>query len=441
MPETFSSPIEAAAGEPLDILEKSMSSGAPRSIILVAFHFSPEALPGAVRPSRFFRYLPEFGYEPEVITGAVQTEMHPRIHSIPAPTYLPNKYTPAGAVEILLHKIAWPTELALLWAGPASARARRLLRDKPVSAVISTGPPVNTHLTAMGLKLRYGLPWVADFRDPMLDNPFRQNLGRIPAITDQILEKQIFHHADAILGVSDVIDQCWRIRYPQYAHKLHVLYNGYDPAENLAGHPIPQRSYRVLAYVGNLYGLRRPEIILNALTRLASTNCLTRDNFRIHFIGGIGQDVSAVNGPVMSQLQESGIMECTGLVPRAQALQMMAESDYLLMLDIQDGAQGYAVPSKIFEYIRMGRPILTVTQHDSPVHRIVSRSGVPHVFVYPEHSEDTVCQKIKELLELPPDPVKPSEWFLETFDGRQQAGTLASVIASVEKSSVAIAGK
>src|SRR5579862_6308176 len=62
-------------------------------IILVAFHFTPEPLPGALRPSRFFRYLPDFGYEPEVITAAVQTESHPRIHSIPAPTYIPDKYT------------------------------------------------------------------------------------------------------------------------------------------------------------------------------------------------------------------------------------------------------------------------------------------------------------------------------------------------------------
>src|ERR1041385_2973283 len=229
--------------------------------------------------------------------------MHPRIHSIPAPTYLPNKYTPAGAVEILLHKIAWPTELALLWAGPASARARRLLRDKPVSAVISTGPPVNTHLTAMGLKLRYGLPWVADFRDPMLDNPFRQNLGRIPAIADQILEKQIFHHADAILGVSDVIDHWWRVRYPQYAHKLHVLYNGYDPAEDLTGQPIAPRPYRVLAHHGNFYGMRRPDIIVNALARLLDANCMNRDRVRVQLLGEFGDDLIMDKASKISYLQ------------------------------------------------------------------------------------------------------------------------------------------
>ena len=114
-----------------------------------------------------------------------------------------------------------------------------------------------------------------------------------------------------------------------------------------------------------------------------------------------------------------------------QALKLMAESDYLMLLDIQDG-QGYTVPSKLFEYVRTGRPILTVTQPGSPVERILSRSGIPHVFVYPNDPEDTVCRKVQELFELPSDYVKPSDWFLDTFDGRRQTGALASLLASIE---------
>jgi glycosyltransferase involved in cell wall biosynthesis len=408
-----------------------MPSAAPRPVILIAFHFPPEGLPGAVRPSRFFRYLPEFGYEPEVITGAVQTEVNAHIHALPAPTYLPNKYTLAGAFEIMLHLAIWPSEMALLWSGPAYARARRLIRSRQVAAIISTAPPLNVHLTALSLKLRYGIPWIADFRDPMLDNPFRQDWGRICSAADHIVEKMIFKHADAIVGVTEVVAERWRVRYPQYAHKLHVLYNGYDPAEDLTGRPIPPRPYRVLAHFGNLYGVRRPDIILNAMLRLLDANCLNRDQVRIQLIGGIGTDLLSDLGATIAHLQKNGIVENIDLMPRAQALELMMESDYLMLLDMQQG-EGYTVPSKLFEYIRVGRPILAVTKPGSPVERILTGSGIPHVLVSPDDPPDTVAHKLQQLFELPSDPVKPSDWFLDKFDGRRQTGALASLLTSIE---------
>jgi glycosyltransferase involved in cell wall biosynthesis len=405
----------------------------PRSVLLIAFHFPPEALPGAVRPSRFFQYLPEFGFEPEVITSAVQTEANPRIQTVPATTYIPNKYTIAGAIEILLHKIFWPGELGLLWAGPASTAAHRLMKERPVSAVISTCPPINTHLAALVLKMRYGIPWIADFRDPMFDNPHTPTLRRTHLAMHRKLERMIFRHADAIIAVSDVPAEWWRKRFPEYAHKIHVLWNGYNPSENLTGLPVPPRPYRVLSHVGNLYGKRRPEVIINALVRLFERNSLNRENIRLQFVGEIGHDVWEADGAVLSQLQKDGVMECTGLVPRPQALQLTAESDYLMMLDIQDG-EGYTVPSKLFEYVRIGRPMLTVTQPNSPVERILGRCGVPNIIVYPRDPEETVCQKLQQLFELPSDTTKPSDWFLDTFDGRRQTGTLASMLESIQKS-------
>ena len=404
----------------------------PRSVLLIAFHFPPEALPGAVRPSRFYQYLPEFGYEPEVITSAVQTEPNPRIHTVPATTYVPNKYTIAGATEILLHKIVWPAELGMLWSVPAASAGHQLMKQKPISAVISTCPPINTHLAGLVLKMRYGIPWIADFRDPMFDNPWDIKMGKFSHACRSKLEKMVFQHADAIIAVSDVPAGWWRERFPQHAHKIHVLWNGYNPSEDLTGQPLPPRPYRVISHVGNLYGKRRPEVIVNALARLFEHNCLKPENVRLQFVGEIGHDVWEADGTVLSQLQKLGVMECTGLVPRPQALKMTAESDYLMMLDIQDG-EGYTVPSKLFEYVRIGRPILTVTQPNSPVERIMNRCGVPNVIVHPRDPEETVCQKLQQLFELPSDTTKPSDWFLDTFDGRRQTGTLASILESISK--------
>ena len=38
-----------------------------RGALIVAYYFPPENTSGAARPARFFRYLPEFGFDPVVV--------------------------------------------------------------------------------------------------------------------------------------------------------------------------------------------------------------------------------------------------------------------------------------------------------------------------------------------------------------------------------------
>ena len=39
-----------------------------KKLLLVAYHFLPDAEVGVIRPAKFAKYLPEFGHEPYVIT-------------------------------------------------------------------------------------------------------------------------------------------------------------------------------------------------------------------------------------------------------------------------------------------------------------------------------------------------------------------------------------
>lgn len=42
----------------------------------------------------------------------------------------------------------------------------KYLKENPVDAIVSTGPPQSMHLIARQLSRATGIPWVADFRDP-----------------------------------------------------------------------------------------------------------------------------------------------------------------------------------------------------------------------------------------------------------------------------------
>jgi glycosyltransferase involved in cell wall biosynthesis len=397
-----------------------------RRVLLLAFHFPPDNASGAARPNRFFQYLPEFGYQPEVITAASSPNPLAHVHFVPAPTRSPNRRTAAGLREMVLRKFVFPNDEGVLWADSAARFAGALHRSEPVAAVISTFPPVNTHLAALRLKQRYRLPWIADFRDPMLGNPFRSS-DYMAGVAAQFLEPRIFRKADAILSVTDVISENWRRQYPQHADKIHTLWNGFDPSERISPLPIPPRQARVMAHVGNLYGFRHPAFVLASVQRLLERSFLAPGQVRVHLVGELDEDIRRAHAELFADLETRQAIEYTNSLPRPEALRIMGEADYLLLVDMVGGG-GYAVPAKLFEYLRIGRPILAVTPRNSPVERILESSKVPYRTVHPDDDPARVDEQVLQLLQLPSEPVAPSAWFEETFDGRRQTAAVARLL-------------
>jgi hypothetical protein len=72
--------------------------------------------------------------------------------------------------------------------------------------------------------------------------------------------------------------------------------------------------------------------------------------------------------------------------------------------------------------------VLTFTTRDSPLERILERSGVPVVCIYESDAAPVVDEKMMRFLQLPPTPVRAAEWFWEQFDGLNQARQLAAWI-------------
>ena len=119
----------------------------------------------------------------------------------------------------------------------------------------------------------------------------------------------------------------------------------------------------------------------------------------------------------------------SSLVPRAQALCETATADFLLLVDIVNlSNSGYTVPAKLYDYILAGRPVLAITDKESPVDRILGRAGPRYTCLYHGDSEEEMDRKVIEFFRLPTDPVLPSAWFQDNFDGSRQATVLASLL-------------
>lgn len=395
-----------------------------KTVVILAFYFPPDNLAGGARPFRFYKYLPRFGYETRVVTVAPQDEATSRgdIQYVPHPR---DRGKLPRLAERVLRRFVTPNDDGIAWFPYAAAAARRWIEQDGASVVLSTSPAVSTHLAAMRLKRRYGVKWIADFRDPVVGSPFRTGSRRF----DALFEPRVFQQADALIANTDALERAWLDRYPQHRHKISLLWNGFDPEEAIAAAPIPGRNYRLLTHTGDIYGQRHPAQLVAAITRLIASGALDPQKLRIRLVGRFVPEWLPENAAAMQALVQAGHVECSGeAVPRVQAIEALAASDYLLLLDVSGAQAGLQVPSKTFEYLQIGRPVLTFTTRNSPLERILERSGVPGVCIHETDDAATVDEKMMRFLRLSPDPVRASDWFWEQFDGLAQARQLAAWI-------------
>jgi hypothetical protein len=102
---------------------------------------------------------------------------------------------------------------------------------------------------------------------------------------------------------------------------------------------------------------------------------------------------------------------------------MSREAAGMMLIQPQSDTQ---VPGKLFEYVRLGRPILAFIRKRSPIDEVLAQCGIPNVCIYPEDTADRVDEAMLRFFALTPGPWKPSPWFENTFNAVDQARTLCS---------------
>jgi hypothetical protein len=400
---------------------------------MLAYWYPPQNESGALRPFRFCKYLPTYGYDPLVVAAAsaAASPQTGGVFRTPDSRHS-NRVVNAIAWIIRLLQRVLPYNDCLEWVPHAVATAGALLRSQEIPLVVSTSPPAATHLAALCLKRWYGARWIADFRDPLAGNPFRTRRMGVPY--DILLERSIVSCADALVINTDAAFDALALRYPEHRAKMHLIWNGYDPEDEFRASNIEPGRVKTIAHFGSIYGGRHPGELLRSLQRLLQRGALDARQVRISLVGWIDHNQSWLTDPSFSELASSGCLQLTDTaVPRDQARTLMGETDYLLLLDVNELQTALQVPGKLFEYVRIGRPILAFTTRDSPVDRILRQAGAPHVCVYPEDAPGEVDRKVLSLLSMATKPVTPNAWFQHQFDAMEQARSLAGIAAELCK--------
>lgn len=246
------------------------------------------------------------------------------------------------------------------WKPFAVTAGSEFLQREDIHAILSSSSPVTSHLIAKELKAEYKIPWVADFRDLWSQN-HNYSYSPIRKLFDTRLELKTLRTADALVTVS----QLWADKLSAL-HKGKTTYaitNGFDPAE-VNNPPAALTTKFTITYTGAIYAKKQdPAKLFAALRDLISDETIDPRDVEVRFYGYRHDWVNKE----ITQYGLLNIVKQHGLVPRQSALEKQRESQLLLLLDWDDPQEKGVYPLKIFEYLGTRRPILTTGGSDDDV--------------------------------------------------------------------------
>jgi glycosyltransferase involved in cell wall biosynthesis len=339
--------------------------------LMIAYHYPPEnSSSGVLRTLKHTRYLGRFGWRVTVLTldRDAYSMTDPKLEDqVPGDV----RVIRTRFIDVKRHlavRGTYPAFLAIpdRWIGwwPWAVTAgHRVMKEDPVDVIYSTSPHATAHLIGWALARRAGTGWVADFRDPWYEDPPEPGTPWVAQVGARRLERIVVRRADRIVASTTRLRNTLAVRYPWKPPEDFVaIPNGYDEDDFSVGvEPSRQPSDELLmVHAGNINeSFRDPRPLFEAVGRAADAGLVEPMRIRIRFLGGgpFGETEE-----VKQAVERAGLGSRVEFLPRVSyraSLAELARANVLLLLQASTDTVDL-VPAKLFEYLRVGRPVLAV---------------------------------------------------------------------------------
>jgi glycosyltransferase involved in cell wall biosynthesis len=377
--------------------------------LLVSYSFPPVGGAGVQRIAKLAKYLPLHGVRPAVLTVAnpsVPLRDVSLLCDVPAAVEITRvrtlepgygakraawraKATGAPAVVRSLGAMARLARHALfpdpqvLWQPAAHAALLARIASKRDDVVLVSAPPFSQFLLAP-MAYAAGLGVVLDYRDEWstLRAAYEMTSSPVARALGDALEAALLRSAHGVVVATDEFRANLLERFPFLDRgRVVTIPNGYDPDDFPPNPPSPPSDRFVISYAGTVFALTSARGLLAALRNLKARHPMLCRSLRVRFLGRIVEtELNAFEGA------EALGVELVGYVPHARVLTELAASHTALCLldDVRGAERVY--PAKIFELMRLGRPVLTLAPRASALARLVERHALGPV-LHPRDEE------------------------------------------------------
>lgn len=430
-----------------------------RSVLIVTTAFPPTAAVGAHRIVKFCKFLPEFGWRPVVLTLRYPPPPHderllrgidaeqvavrragslrrfrpaagPAAGPAPQVPQAPTVPSSTGGLRQALGKLIRFPDRHNSWIPFALHEALQVAGEEQVRVVLSSSPPVSSHLVATALSAVTNIPLVTDFRDLWTRNEHYSALGRPAwlAAVERGIESRVLRRSRAVITTSESFTRTVREQCPPDEGRIFAtITNGID-RDDLEGVSFPERRSKkfTIFHPGSFYGQRDPAFFFRAMDRWLAGDPGRRDAVELLLVG----DTELV---VPEQLTDNvrSVLRVEGHWPHGRVLEQLWRSDLLLLVLGFDDAVSGVIPAKLFEFIACRRPILALVPRGEAA-ALIAETGAGEAVTGPD--EDEVVRQLDRAFQAwsrSGDPPASEIFVPPGLDRRLLTGRLAEILDAV----------
>ncbi|GEQ87205.1 hypothetical protein ULMS_27130 [Patiriisocius marinistellae] len=427
-----------------------------KKFLIISYSYPPANSPAAQRPYALAKYLDKSKFDVFVLTcGNADSSMGfddgfdeniKNVTLIKVDDFLGKKASGirnhrtvasnAGIIAKIKSK-AFVTARTMLFPDRAIfwlPNVYKYLKNNPIfldsiDVLFSTSPLFSNHLAALYIKKRNNkLKWIADIRDfHYIEHIEHKSI--LLGLLHKTVEKKVLKKTDYVTVVSEIMKQKFENRYPKYASKFNLLYNGFDLDDfrQLDIKPLTGDTLDIF-YAGSFYsGVRTPVPLFKLLDIVFEEKIISPENIKVYIAGTMDEHLSLE----INKYKSAKCMEYLGRIPRSEVLYRLTNTHLLWLIIGHTKLHSIGIPIKLYEYIAAKRPILCFAPHTAEPANVVRENNLGWVIddkadaieIQVNNFKDIVASFKKGTLQQP-----LSIDALKKFNREQQAEIIARLI-------------
>ncbi len=447
-----------------------MATHMKKQFLMIAYYFPPLGGGGTLRTLKYVKYLPQYGWLPEVLTvknphylvmnPELSRNVPPEVFVHRTSAFLPGRFfrrllsydqaiqdddvLPSKAtlrnrffavIKGWIYTLFFVPDEYIGWLPFSVVVGLRLIKKRKLSVIYTTSPPNSLHLIGFLLKKIFPIRWIADFRDlwdqyPDSYNPY---YVRWKTSLDKFFEHLVLRSADRIILVSEIMKRQLLQKYPDIAsEKYKVITNGFDPDDFKDVQPgQAEPSHFTILHTGTLFSWRRSTCLFETFSSLLDSVPEFSAHVKLRLMGIVHQDVRRE----IARHQLNPAVEIIPYQPYNEMIRQLKSADYLLLIIGNQPKAANVLTLKLFDYIGAQKPILALAP-DGEVSRLIRTHKLGLVARPDDHEE------IRKMFlfafhawqsNRSPVPEDNFNKIMPVFDRRNLTGRLANVLKVLDE--------